>query len=334
MIDLTCYPRRRYTHGWTALTRLERFSKAVGGPTIYIKRDDCLGLAGGGNKTRKLEFQVADALAQGADTLVTCGSIQSNHCRLTLSAATIEGLHCRLALEERVAGSYDPEAGGNNFLFRLLEAEKIEVFPGGSDMNAAMAGMAEQAEREGRRPYVIPIGCATPLGALGYVACMQEIAAQAFEQGVHFDAIVHASGGSAGTQAGLLIGQLAGNQAIPVTGISVSADRAAQEKRVYDLAVRTIEFLELPVGLERGDVVCRDEYVGAGYSLATAEMAEAVGLLARTEGILLDPVYTGKGMAGLIGLCRQGVFSPGQNVLFVHTGGTPAIYHYTASVLG
>ena len=333
MIDLTCFPRRRYTDGWTALTRLERFSAAVGGPTIYIKRDDCLGLAGGGNKTRKLEFQVADALVQGADTLITCGSTQSNHCRLTLSAAKIEGLHCHLALEERVAGTYDPDAGGNNLLYRLLGAERIEVLPGGSDMNAAMADMAEKAKADGRRPYVIPIGCATPLGALGYVTCMQEIAAQAFEQGVHFDAIVHASGGSAGTQAGLLIGQLAGNRAIPVTGISVSATKEAQESRVYDLAVRTIEFLALPVSLERRDVVCCDEYVGAGYSLATDEMAEAVRLLARTEGILLDPVYTGKGMAGLIGLCRQGVFSAGQNVLFVHTGGTPAIYHYGASVL-
>ena len=150
-MNLAKFPRRRYTEGETPLEFLPRFTEALGGPNIYIKRDDLLGLSAGGNKTRKLEFLVADAMAQNADTLVTCGAVQSNHCRLTLAAAVKEGLKCRLVLEERVPGSYNPDASGNNFLFRLLGVEKIEVVPAGSDMMAAMQKVAEDLDREGRK---------------------------------------------------------------------------------------------------------------------------------------------------------------------------------------
>lgn len=328
MIDLTSYPRRRYTGCATALEMLANLSRLLGGPAVHIKRDDCLGLAGGGNKTRKLEFVVADALAGGADTLITCGSVQSNHCRLTASAAAMEGLQCRLALEERIPGSYDVDATGNNRLYHLLGVERIRVEPGGTDMNAAMRELAEEAKAEGRKPCVIPLGAGTPLGVLGYVDCAREIFAQAEAQSVRFDAIVHASGGSGGTQAGLLIGIADASLEIPVIGICSGAERSVQEERVNKLVQRTLTELKLPVSVARATIACRDEYVGPGYSVPTTEMMEAVRLTAQTEGILLDPVYTGKAVAGLIGLVRQGAFTPDQHVLFLHTGGTPALYHF------
>jgi len=204
-MNLAKFPRRRYTEGKTPIEKLSRLSKELGGPAIYMKRDDLLGLAGGGNKTRKLEFLVAEALEQGADTLITCGAVQSNHCRLTLAAAVKEGLKCRLVLEERVAGSYHPESGGNNFLFRLLGVEKIKVAPGGSDMIAAMQQAANEVAAEGRKAFVIPGGGSNPVGATGYVACAEEILAQTFDLGINIDRVVCASG-SAGTHAGLVTG--------------------------------------------------------------------------------------------------------------------------------
>ena len=155
-MNLAQFPRRRYTEGFTPIEAGPRFSSALGGPNIYIKRDDLLGLSAGGNKTRKLEFLVADAIEQGADTLITCGAVQSNHCRLTLAAAVKEGLKCRLVLEERVAGSYKLEASGNNFLFQLLGVESITVVPGGSDMAAAMQKAADEVAAAGRKAYIIP----------------------------------------------------------------------------------------------------------------------------------------------------------------------------------
>ena len=174
-MHLARFPRRRYTPGWTPLEKLERLSALLGGPTLYIKRDDLLGLAGGGNKTRKLEFLVADALAKGADTLVTCGAVQSNHCRLTLAAAAKEGLKCRLVLEERVPNSYDPDATGNNFLFRLLGVEAVTVVQSGVDLAAEMQRVADDVAALGRKAYVIPGGGSNPIGALGYVSCAEEI---------------------------------------------------------------------------------------------------------------------------------------------------------------
>ncbi len=188
-MQLARFPRRRYTPHFTPLEKLPRLTEALGGPEIWIKRDDLLGLAAGGNKTRKLEFLVADALAQGADTLITVGAPQSNHCRLTLAAAAKEGLKCRLVLEQRVPGSYKPDATGNNFLYNLLGAETITVVNAGDDLNAAMQKQAAELEAAGRKGYVIPGGGSNALGALGYVACAHEIAAQSFEQGVSFDRV-------------------------------------------------------------------------------------------------------------------------------------------------
>ncbi len=331
-MNLARIPRRRYTEGYTPIEKVPVFSKALGGPDIYIKRDDLLGLTSGGNKTRKLEFLVADALEQGADTLITCGAVQSNHCRLTLAAAVKEGLKCRLVLEERVAGSYNPEASGNNFLYRLLDVEKITVVPGGSDMMAEMQKVAEELSAAGRKGYVIPGGGSTPIGATGYVACAEEILTQLFEMGLSIDRVVCASG-STGTHAGLVTGLCGNNANMPVVGINVSRTKQVQEPMVYDLVQRTAEFLGVKTEIPKNAVECFGNYVGPGYSLPTAGMAEAVRLLARTEGILLDPVYTGKAMAGLIDLVRKGYFKKEEKILFVHTGGSPALYAYMKDIL-
>jgi D-cysteine desulfhydrase len=223
-MNLAIFPRRRYTEGETPLEFLPRLSQAIGGPNIFIKRVDLLGLTSGGNKTRKLEFLVADALSKGADTLITCGAVQSNHCRLTLSTAVKEGLKCRLVLEERVAGSYHADASGNNFLFRLLGVEKITVVPGGSNMMDEMNKVAAEVAREGRRGYIIPGGGSNPIGATGYVACAQEIQAQLFSKGLNIDRLVTPSG-STGTHAGLVVGFSGCNMNIPIVGIGVSRDK-------------------------------------------------------------------------------------------------------------
>ncbi|MBT4287375.1 MAG: D-cysteine desulfhydrase [Deltaproteobacteria bacterium] len=331
-MNLAQFERRRY-NGWaTPIEKLDRFSEALDGPEIYIKRDDLLGLSAGGNKTRKLEFLVADAIDQGADTLVTCGAVQSNHCRLTLAAAVKEGMKCRLILEERVAGSYKEDASGNNFLFKLLGVESITVVPGGSDMAAAMEKEAEAVRQAGRKAYVIPGGGSNTIGATGYVACAEEIMQQLFEIGTSIDHIVCPSG-STGTHAGLITGFYGTNANIPITGVNVSRKKGVQEEMVYKLVLETAKKVGVNYIIPRESVVCLDQYVGPGYSLPTAEMAEAVRLLARTEGILLDPVYSGKTMAGMIGMIRQGVLKKGQKVLFVHTGGSPALYAYMKEVL-
>lgn len=327
-VNLASFPRRRYTVGPTPIEHLARLTAALGGPEIYIKRDDMLGLAGGGNKTRKLEFLMADAMAQGADVVITCGAVQSNHCRLTLAACAKEGLACHLVLEERVADSYRADASGNNFLFRLLGVSGLTVVPGGTDMEAAMQGVAERLRSEGHRPYIIPGGGSNEIGSLGYMACADEIVAQSFDMGVAFDAVICASG-SGGTHSGLLCGMWGTNAKVPVIGISVRQPKAVQEENIYALANRERRFVGIEEAIPRSAVVCFDEYVGPGYSLPTQEMVEAVELTARTESILLDPVYTGKAMAGLIGLVRKGHFDADAKVLFVHTGGSPALYAYT-----
>lgn len=322
-MDITRFPRRHYTCGITPIEKLERFSQALGvaGLTLYIKRDDQLGLTGHGNKTRKLEFLVADALAQGADTLITCGGVQSNHCRLTLAAAVKEGLHCRLVLAESTAGAYRPDGGGNVLLYHLLGVEKIITVPWGTDLPEALKQAATEASAEGRKPYVIPLGGSNPLGVLGYIACAEEIVAHHLN--IHHIVLPV---GSAGTLAGLLLGLRGHGRSIPVTGMSVLNPRDRAEATAMSLVQATAAFLGIETPVSGNDVVCLDDYLGEGYTLPTDGMIEAVRLLARTEGILLDPTYTGKAMAGLIDLARQGHFKKGQNVLFLHTGGTPGLY--------
>ena len=331
-MNLAQFPRRRYTQGQSPIERVPRFSQALGGPDIYIKRDDLLGLTAGGNKTRKLEFLVADALSQGADTLITCGAVQSNHCRLTLAAAVKEGLKCRFVLEERVPGSFDPKGSGNIFLYNLLGIEEIRVVQAGSDLMAAMEQVAQELATDGRKGYIIPVGGSNAIGATGYVGCAQEILDQTFDLSLDINAVVCASG-SAGTQAGLIAGLYGCSMNIPVIGINVSRTTQAQEEIVFRLLRETARHVGIRFDISRDAVTCFGDYVGPGYSLPTPEMAEAVTLLARTEGILLDPVYTGKAMAGLIDLVKHGYFRKQDKILFLHTGGAPALYVYQDYIL-
>ncbi len=327
-MNLARFPRRGYVVAPTPLEALPRFSRALdAGISVYIKRDDMLPGAGGGNKTRKLDFSIADALQQGADTLITCGAVQSNHCRLTLAWAVKEGLDCHLVLEERVKGSYNPQASGNNFLFQLLGVSSVTVVPGGSDMAGEMARLAERLRAEGRKPYIIPGGASNAVGALGYVNCADETLRQLFEMRLSVDHVVVPSG-SAGTHAGFLAGLLANRVNIPVTGIGVNRKKELQEAAVRKLAAETAAYAGVDLEIPAEAVTCLDDYVGPGYSLPTEGMIEAVKLLARTEGILLDPVYSGKAMAGLVDLARKGRFPKGSTVLFLHTGGSPALYAY------
>lgn len=327
-MNLASFPRRGYVQHPTPLEFLPRFSKVAGhGVNVYMKRDDLLPGTSGGNKTRKLDFVLADALSQGADTIITCGAVQSNHCRLTLAWAVKEGLECHLVLEERVTGSYNEEASGNNFLYQLLGVGSVTVVPGGSPMVQEMEKVANTLRAKGRKPYVVPGGASNCIGALGYVQCAQELMEQMFAQQLSIENIVTPSG-SAGTHAGLLLGVVGNRMNIPVTGIGVNRSKSMQEEAVHKLACETARFMGVDMDVPREAVVAFDDYVGPGYSLPTEGMVEAVKLLARTESILLDPVYSGKAMAGLIDLLRKGYFRKGSNVLFLHTGGAPALYAY------
>ena len=327
-MNLAKFPRRGYVTTPTPVEFLPNFSRALGaGINVYIKRDDMLPGAAGGNKTRKLDFCIADALEQGADTIITCGAVQSNHCRLTLAWAVKEGLDCHLVLEERVKGSYSPDASGNNFLFQLLGVKSITVVPGGTDMMGAMKDLAAKLAATGKKPYVIPGGASNPLGALGYVRCAEELLQQLFEMRLNIDHMVVPSG-SAGTHGGIIAGIIGNNANIPVTGIGVNRSKAVQENAVHTLANQTLALIGAQTTAPADKVVAFDDYVGPGYSLPTDAMVEAVKLLARTESILLDPVYSGKAMSGLMDLARKGYFPKGSNVLFLHTGGSPALYAY------
>ncbi|MCG2586645.1 D-cysteine desulfhydrase [Massilia sp. TS11] len=327
MSTLARFPRVRLTQAPTPLEPLPNLSKLLGGPNLYIKRDDNTGLALGGNKTRKLEFLMGEALAQGATHIVTQGATQSNHVRQTIAAANKLGLRCTVLLEERVSdGAPEYYRNGNVLLDQIMGAS-IETRPGGIDMNAELIPVGERLRAAGERPYLIPGGGSNPIGALGYVVAAQEIIAQSTEQGLVVDAVVHATG-STGTQAGLVVGMEMANSGIPVLGVSVRQPQARQIENVTRLAQQTWQLLELPGALRPEAVQVNAEYVGAGYGITTEASNATIGLLARTEGILLDPVYSAKGFAGLLDLIRQGHYRAGQNIVFVHTGGAVGLFGY------
>ncbi|GLW37046.1 D-cysteine desulfhydrase [Pectobacterium carotovorum] len=327
-MHLARFPRLSLGHFPTPLEVLPNLSAYLGGPTIYIKRDDATGLATGGNKTRKLEFLLADAQQQGADVIITQGATQSNHVRQTIAAAAKLGLKTKVLLEKRVEDyGEDYQRSGNVLLDNLLGGEIIDHLPAGTDMQQAMETLAESLRKEGLKPYVIPGGGSSPVGALGYVACAEELLFQSSQQRLRIDHIVHATG-STGTQAGLVTGLVATNSQIPLLGISVRAPKAKQEENVYALAQRTWQLLGIPGELPRSAVQVNSDYVGKGYGIPTEGTLEALRLLAQLEGILLDPVYSGKGMAGLIDLIRQGHFRADENIVFIHTGGSAGLFGY------
>ena len=324
---LSRFPRLRCAHLPTPLEPMERLSERLGGPKLWIKRDDCTGLAGGGNKTRKLEFLMAAAVADKADTVITQGATQSNHARQTAAIAARLGMDCRILLEDRT-GSADPEYNYNgNVLLDQLYNATLKKYPAGADMNAAMDELAAALKSEGRKPYIIPGGGSSPLGALGYVNAALELLYQSNAMGLRVDHVVHATG-SAGTQAGLVAGLAGANSGIAVLGVGVRAARETQENNVFELARATADYLGLTEVVKREQVVADCDYVGRGYGIPAPSTMEAIELLARTEGILLDPVYSGKGMAGLLGLIRQGRFEASENIVFIHTGGAPALFGY------
>ncbi len=321
-MQLARFARRRYLQAPTPLEPLRGLSTHLGGPDIWIKRDDLTPLGGGGNKTRKLEFLVAEALAQSCDTLITTGPLRSNHCRLTLAAAAREGLACRLVLQH--AATDDTHANGGTSLYDLLGAEEVRRVDATTDLDRAMQEVARDLERTHRKGYVIPRGGSSPLGGLGYVACAEEMLVQAREMSIPFDYIVCASG-SGGTQAGLLVGLHGRSARSELIGISVRKDRVEQESIVHALATEVADLLGLS-SIRRGAVCVFDEWVAPGYALPSPEMLEAVRLVAQLDGVLLDPIYTGKAMAGLIQLVRRGSLRRNEKVLFLHSGGLPALY--------
>lgn len=327
MIDILRFPRVELCHRPTPLEPMLRLGEHLDGPNFWIKRDDCTGLATGGNKTRKLEFLMGAAMAENADIVVTQGAVQSNHVRQSAAAAARCGLDCHGLLERRVphtANAY--ESTGNVFLDRMFGAT-LEFREGGLDMNAEAQAAAEKLRAEGRRPYFIPGGGSNETGALGYVLCAQELLAQAREMGIRIDWIVLGTG-STGTQAGLVAGLCALELNVPVMGISVRQKKDAQIAAVHALAERTAKHIEAP-GVPVSKVLVDDGYVGEGYGVPAQSTLDAITLAARLEGILLDPVYSGKGFAGMLGLAREGFFGPEDNVVFLHTGGSAALFAYS-----
>ncbi len=324
------FPRIQLAHLPTALEPMERLSAELGGPELWIKRDDCTGLSTGGNKTRKLEFLMAEAKEQGADMVMTQGATQSNHARQTAAFAARLGLDCHILLEDRT-GSNDPNynQNGNVFLDHLHGATTSKC-AGGLDMNAELEKVADEFRAKGRKVYAIPGGGSSTTGALGYANCAMELVNQANAMDLRIDHIVHATG-SAGTQAGLITGLKAINANIPLLGIGVRAPKPKQEENVYNLAVATAEKLGCPGVVARDDVVANTDYVGEGYGIPTPGCIEAIEMFARLEGILLDPVYSGKGAAGLIDLIRNGHFKQSERIVFLHTGGSAALFGYTSA---
>ncbi len=326
-IRLAHFPRVSLGHFPTPLEPMDRLSAELGGPRLWVKRDDCTGLSSGGNKTRKLEYLMADAQNQGADTIITQGATQSNHARQTAAAAAKFGMDCHILLEDRT-GSNDPNyiLNGNVLLDRLHGAT-VSKRENGADMNAEMEALATQLRQENRVPYIIPGGGSNPVGALGYVNCARELVEQASAMGLNIDALVHATG-SSGTQAGLVAGLAALESDIHLLGIGVRAPQAKQEGMVLDLAQRTAAHLGLDEQIDATSVRANCDYVGPGYGLPTEGMIAALKRLARCEGLLFDPVYSGKGLDGLINLVHKGYFAGMENVVFLHTGGSAALFGY------
>jgi L-cysteate sulfo-lyase len=306
---------------------MARLSAHLGGPKLWIKRDDCSGLATGGNKTRKLEFLVADALAQGADTLITLGALQSNHARQTAAAAGKLGLKCVLVLEDRVPQPTEAYRNNGNILLDRLLGATFKVVPRGNSVTAAADMVADEVRRAGGTPYVIPAGGSNAIGAAGYAGCALEILQQAAGLGVRVDRVVHATG-SSGTQAGLIAGFDGLQSRVRVLGITVSRPRDEQEKSIARLLDATWAHLGLKGAAPHDNIEANDNYYGEAYGMPTPAIKEAVALLAQTEGVLLDPVYSGRAMAGLVDLVRKGAFGKDENIVFVHTGGQAGLFAY------
>lgn len=319
---LAALPRAPLAHLPTPLEDAPRLSAALAGVRVLVKRDDLTGLALGGNKTRKLEYLLGDALAQKATVVITEGPVQSNHCRQTAAAAARLGLPCVLVLSSEQPA---PTVQGNLLLDRLFGAE-IHLVRSREERKRTLEELAAAARARGERPYAIPTGGSTPVGAAAYVRAAFELAAQLVERGVAASRLLLATSTSGGTQAGLVLGAVLLGQPSRVVGIAVEPDAATIRQRVAELANATADLLEVPVRITPEMVEVDDRWVGPGYSVPEETTIEALQLAARQEGLVLDPVYTGKAMAGLIGAIRGGEIGADETVVFLHTGGAPAIF--------
>ncbi len=299
----------------TPIESLPRLSRILGGPQLFIKRDDLTGLGMGGNKTRKLEYLAADALSKDAKTLISTGAVQSNHCRQVAAAAAKLGLGCQLIL----AGEEPTEAQGNLLLDKLSGAQIF--FTSKANRDQELQERFTQADLSGLKPYLIPYGGSNWIGALGYLNAMRELS----EQGLEPDWIVFASS-SGGTQAGLILGARLTGFKGKVLGISIEFKSEPYSVQIADLVNQTAKESEYDWSVTPEEVLINDAYCQAGYGVLTSAEIEAAQMLARTEGILLDPVYTGRAAAGLIDMIRKGFFEPEEKILFWHTGGTPALF--------
>jgi len=331
MMPLAALPRFRLAPLPTPLEEAPRLARALAGegagPRVFVKRDDLTGLAMGGNKVRKLEYHLGDALAQGCDVLVTSGSIQSNHCRVTAAAARKAGLDAVLVLRPGESEALQ----GNLLLDRLLGARvRIAPGPGAAAVDAAIAEEMETLRLEGRRPYLVPKGASTVLGAAAYLEAFMELLSQTLVLGVGVDAIVFCTG-SGGTHAGLLAGAALTQSAVDVVGISDGTSRAELVPAIGTLIGGLADRLRVRIGVAADEIEVLEAY-GGTYGVPTRECAAAIRLAARTEGLVLDPVYTGKAMAGLADLVRRRRWRDGQTVVFWHTGGQPALFAYAADL--
>ncbi|NNM06833.1 MAG: D-cysteine desulfhydrase family protein [Gemmatimonadetes bacterium] len=330
------FDRAQLAHLPTPLEEMETLSADLGGPTILIKRDDQTGLATGGNKARKLEYILADAQAKEADVVITWGGLQSNWCRQTAAGAAMLGMRAVLLLSKRDEG--EVVVDGNHLLDEILGAE-IHLLEPGSDPATVAEEIAASERAGGRRPYIVSVGGSRtggsmdqPLGAMGYITAFLETHRQAMDRGAEPDYLVMATG-SGGTQAGLVVGAAAIGAKTKIVGISVSGSAESIRENVANIATQTSAALGLNLAFQPDDIIVFDDYVGEGYGMLTAGTVDAIKKVARSEGILLDPVYTGKAMSGLIGLVEAGFFREEDTVVFVHTGGTPGIFHYGEALL-
>ncbi len=329
---LTKHPRVKLANLPTPIEKLERLSKHLGEVNIYVKRDDETGLAGGGNKVRKLEFLIGDAISKGADTIITQGAVQSNHVRQTVAAAAKMGLKSSAILERRVTDTNERfDKTSNVFLNYLLGIGSLRFVPGNTDMNKEMEKEAEIVRAMGGKPYIIPGGGSNAIGALGYVNAAVEIVSQINSQGLPINHVAVTSG-SSGTHAGLASGFNALNAKLKLTGISIRQPEAFQIKKIKEETDKIAEFISIPK-VEEKDIIVNSDYVGGGYGVLSDDAMEAIHLAASYEGLLLDPVYTGKAFGGLIGMIRKGHYKKGDNVLFVHTGGELGLFAYEDQII-
>ena len=320
--NLSTIPRIRLCLLPTPIIPLKRLTKHLGGSNIFIKRDDLTGIAFGGNKNRKLEFLLADAKKKGADVIVTEGALQSNHCLQTATCSAKLGFKCELVLSGE-----DPEVITGNLLLDQILDVRIHRVRDGAERKALMKEVEEELQVNGKKPYIIPTGGSTRVGALGYLNCISEIDQQSKELGIGFDYFIHSTG-SGGTQSGVLIGKELYYPELEVLGINVGEPKERLKGIIKEIIKEFTEEWGLDVTIKDDMIKILDGYYGEGYGIPNQEMIDAVKLIAKLEGVFLDPVYTGKAMVGLIDLVKTKVIPKDTNVLFLHSGGGPSIFSY------